>query len=380
MTRAERTAGAEGEADPADLRSKIFSRKTLGRKTLARKKLARKNLRPMSYAGVWLGLAAALLFAFIISLASGRYMVPLRHVADILLARLVPLAPSWTATESIVVETVRLPRVLVAGFAGAGLALCGGVLQGIFRNPLVGPQTIGAASGAALGGAIAILFFGFGIAVEAGAFLGAAAALSFVLLLQQKDGQPPVLALVLAGVVVGAFCSALVGLVTFLADPETKLPGIVFWLLGSFAAANWQRAGLMAACTIGAGAILIGMRWRINALSLGDEEAKLLGLAPSTDRLILLTAICLIVSAQVAVSGTIGWIGLVVPNLARLVVGADHRRMLPVATALGAIFMMIADTLARTLTPAEIPVGIVTAILGTPVFAYLLRKATTEGP
>ncbi|QAY97141.1 ABC transporter permease [Methylovirgula ligni] len=327
----------------------------------------------------WLVLIATLCGIVLISLASGRYAVPPGHVIDILLSHLHAGTHGWTADEEIVVDSVRLPRLITAAFVGAGLALCGGVLQGIFRNPLVGPQTIGASSGAALGGVAAILFFGFGPAVQICAFVGAAAALAAVVALQRSDGQSPLLTLVLAGVVVGAFCSAIVGLATFVADPDTQLPGMVFWLLGSFAAADWHRVILVGAfCLIG-GAILLGMRWRVNVLSLGDEEARLLGLDPAKDRLILLAAICLIVSAQVAVSGSIGWIGLVVPNLARFVIGADHRRMLPFATVMGAAFMIVADTLARTLTPAEIPVGIITAIVGTPIFAYLLRSVIAGG-
>lgn len=323
---------------------------------------------------LWIGLLAALLAAFLFSLASGRYRIPIDHVIGIMFSHLVEVTITWTPTESMVVQTVRLPRVLMAAIAGAGLSLCGAVLQGIFRNPLVGPQTIGAASGAALGGVVAILFFGFGLWVQFGAFVGTAAALLAVLAIHRTDSLSPVLTLVLAGVVVGAFCSALVGLVTFVADPETKLPGIVFWLLGSFAAANWTRLLLIGGCTIVAGAVMLGMRWRVNVLSLGDEDARTLGINPGRDRLILLAATCLAISAQVAVSGTIGWVGLVVPNLTRILVGADHRNLLPASALIGAIFLMIADTLARDLTPAEIPVGIITAIVGTPVFAVLLRK------
>jgi iron complex transport system permease protein len=322
----------------------------------------------------WSGLFIALLAALLFSLASGRYSVPLGHVVGIMSAHFVEVAVTWTPTERMVVETVRLPRVLMTAVAGAGLSLCGAVLQGIFRNPLVGPQTIGAASGAALGGVTAILFLGFGLWVQLGAFVGAAAALSAVLAIHRTDSLSPILTLVLAGVVVAAFCSALVGLVTFVADPETKLPGIVFWLLGSFAAANWTRLLLISACTAVAGAIMLGMRWRVNVLSLGDEDARTLGVNPGRDRLILLAAACLAISAQVAVSGTIGWVGLVVPNLARILVGADHRKVLPASALIGAIFLLVADTLARDLTPAEIPVGIITAIVGTPVFAVLLRK------
>ena len=329
---------------------------------------------------LYVALGAALIAALLWSMVSGRYHVPFAHVVAILAAHVVDLTPSWTPTELIVVEVVRLPRVLTAAVAGAGLSLCGAVLQGLFRNPLVGPQTIGVSSGAALGGVIAILFYGFGSIVQVAAFAGAAAALLAVLAIHRGDSLSPILNLILGGVVVSAFCSALVGLATYIADPETKLPDIVFWLLGSFASATWPKLSLLSACTAMAGVILLGMRWRINVLSLGDEDARTLGVNPARDRVILLAATCLAISAQVGVSGTIGWVGLVIPNLARLIVGADHRRLLPVSTLMGAVFLVVADTLARDLTAAEIPVGIVTAIVGTPVFAYLLRRNTLSKP
>lgn len=326
----------------------------------------------------WLALTFALVAAILASLASGRYPIPIGHVVAILWSAVFDTAATWTPTESMVVGTVRLPRVLVAAVAGAGLALSGAVLQGIFRNPLVGPQTIGASSGAALGGAVAILAAGFGPWVPFGAFVGAALALAAVLAIHRGDALSPILALVLAGVVVGAFCGALVGLATYLADPETRLPGLVFWLLGSFSAATWPRLGLIAPCTAAAAIVLLGMRWRINVLSLGDEEARALGIDPPRDRLIVLAAVCVAVSAQVAVSGAIGWVGLVIPNLARMLIGADHRRLLPASALMGATFLVAADTVARTLTPAEIPVGIITAIVGTPIFAWLLRRTARQ--
>jgi iron complex transport system permease protein len=328
--------------------------------------------------GLYGGLGAGLIVALVWSMASGRYHVSFGHVMAILAARLFDVAPTWTATDAIVVEVVRLPRVLMAAVAGAGLSMCGAVLQGLFRNPLVGPQTIGVSSGAALGGVIAIVAFGFGFGVQLGAFIGAALALLAVLAIHRSDSLSPVLTLVLAGVVVSAFCGALVGLATYVADPETKLPGIVFWLLGSFASATWPKLLLITLCTALAAIPLIGLRWRINVLALGDEDARTLGVHPARDRLILLAATCLAISAQVAVSGTVGWVGLVVPNLVRMIVGADHRRLIPVSALAGAVFLVVADTLARDLTPAEIPVGIVTAIVGTPVFAWLLRRNATS--
>lgn len=332
-----------------------------------------------SYGLLCVVLVASLVLVLLWSVASGRYQVPFDTVLSIILSHLVAVKVTWTTTESVVVETVRLPRVLTAAIAGAGLSLCGAVLQAIFRNPLVGPQTIGASSGAALGGVTVIYLVGFGPLVQVGAFGGAALALLAVLAFHRSDNLSPILTLVLAGVVVSAFCSALVGLVTYLADPETTLQVIVFWLLGSFASSTWPQFGLIAFCTTLAAIVLIGMRWRVNVLSLGDDEARTLGVNPARDRLILLAAACLAISSQVAVSGTIGWVGLIIPNLARMMVGADNRRLLPVSTVLGAIFLVVADTLARSLTPAEIPVGIITALVGTPIFALLLRRTTKSG-
>lgn len=332
--------------------------------------------RASSLVLLYVVLVAALVLVLLWSITAGRYHVPFGTVLTIIVAHVVDVKTAWTPTEAVVVEAVRLPRVLTATIAGAGLSLCGAVLQAMFRNPLVGPQTIGAASGAALGGVTVIFLVGFGPLVQIGAFGGAALALLAVLLIHRSDTLSPVLTLVLAGVVVSAFCSALVGLVTYLADPETTLQVIVFWLLGSFASSTWPQLGLIAVCTAIAGVVLIGMRWRINVLSLGDEEARTLGINPARDRLILLAAACLAISSQVAVSGTIGWVGLIIPNLARMMVGADNRRILPVSALLGAIFLVAADTLARSLTRAEIPVGIITAIVGTPIFALLLRRNT----
>ncbi len=327
----------------------------------------------------WSGLAVLLAGLTLYALAAGRYPVPPGRVVAILAAGLADIDRTSSPTEQMVVLVVRLPRVLLAIATGAGLALCGAALQGVFRNPLVGPQTIGMSAGASLGGVAAILAFGFGPGVTIGAFAGAAAALAAVLAMQPRGRVAPVLTLVLAGIVIGAFCSALVGFITFIADPETKLPALVFWLLGSLATASWPGFWLAAGATLGAGTIVAAMRWRINLLSLGDDEARALGCAPGRDRLILLIAICVIVAAQVAVSGVIGWVGLVVPNLARLLVGADHRRLLPASVLIGASFMLVADTLARDLTAAEIPVGIVTAVVGTPVFALLLHRAAARG-
>lgn len=327
----------------------------------------------------WLLMAALTVSVLVLSLASGRFAVPAGTVTRILAGTVLPLEQDWSAAQSIVVLSVRLPRALLAGACGAVLGLAGAALQGVFRNPLVGPQTIGISSGAALGGVLAIVAAGFGPGVLLTSFAGAAAALAAVLLISRAAGGFAVLTLVLAGVVVGAFAAALVSLATFFADPETKLPGIVFWLMGSFAASDWLKVSTVALCALPPAAVLLGMRWRINVLSLGDEDAAALGVRVRRDRLVVLASVCLIVAAQVAVSGVVAWVGLVMPHIARLLVGPDHRRMLPASGLLGAAYLMAMDTLSRTLTPAELPVGIMTALLGAPVFAVLLARAARAG-
>jgi iron complex transport system permease protein len=328
---------------------------------------------------VWPLLLALLVTTLIVSLASGRFSVPAVLVARILAGTVLQVDHTWSPAQETVVLAVRLPRALLSGTAGAVLALAGGGLQGVFRNPLVGPQTIGISSGAALGGVAAIFIAGFGPAVLGLSFAGAAASLAIVLLISRAAGGFAVLTLVLAGIVVGAFAAALVSLATFFADPETKLPGIVFWLMGSFAAADWPKVAAVVVCALPPTAMLFGMRWRINVLSLGDEDAAALGVRVARDRVMVLACVCLMIAAQVAVSGVVAWVGLVMPHVARLLVGPDHRRMLPVAALLGGAYLMSMDTLSRTLTAAEVPVGIMTALLGAPVFAVLLARAVRQG-
>lgn len=323
---------------------------------------------------LWAGLALAVPIGALVSVAIGRYAVPVDTVAAILWAQIVPAEPTWSAAQETVVLLVRVPRVLLAIAVGAGLAASGAALQGIFRNPLVGPQIVGVSSGAAFGGALAILLGLSSAALVANAIVFALIALLAVGLMCRVDGRSPVLMLVLAGLVVGAFFAALVSLLIYIADPETKMPGIVFWLMGSLATASYPKL-VIAALGIGAGgAVLMRLRWRINLLSLGDDEARALGLRVELTRWLLLGAVCTIVAAQVSVSGVIGWVGLVVPHLARLLVGSDHRVLLPASALLGAIYMLVIDDLARSLTPGEIPLGILTAIVGAPLFAVLLRR------
>ncbi|MGA8821247.1 MAG: iron ABC transporter permease [Pseudolabrys sp.] len=316
-------------------------------------------------------LIAGLLLAFTV----GRYPVSLADLLSVLLAKLTghraDVAP---AVESVILQ-VRGPRVMAAALVGAALAVAGTAFQGLFRNPLVSPDILGASSGAALGAVIGI-FFSLGIlAIQAFAFVGGLLAVGAVYVIGSAvRARDPILVLVLTGVVVGALLGAGVGLVKYLADPYNQLPAMTFWLLGSLAAANVSDLlPLFGPVAIGA-TVLIALRWRMNVMSLPEEEARSLGVATGPLRVAIVAAATLTTSASVATAGIIGWVGLVVPHLARSLVGPDFARLLPTAAILGGGYLLVIDTLARTAAEVEIPLGILTAVVGTPFFIWLLAS------
>lgn len=319
-------------------------------------------------------LGAGVLAVSMAALTLGRYTVPLGDVAKILASQVFPLRRAWTLTDQDVVLLLRLPRVLLTLLVGAGLALSGAVLQAVLRNPVADPQLLGVSYGASFGGAVAILLGLSTAALMAGAFGCGLGALVVVFVLGRSSGPAPTLTIVLSGVVAGAFFSALVSFTTYLANPETQLQSIVFWLLGSFSGATYSDDWVAGAPVLLGAAVVLALRWRLNVLSLGDEDARALGVNPEVTRWALLSAVALMASASVAVSGAIGWVGLVVPHMARPFAGSDHRRLLPAAALLGALYLTAMDTLARTLLPAELPVGVLTAVVGAPVFFALLRR------
>lgn len=308
----------------------------------------------------------------LISLSVGRYTVPVNEVARTLINEVIALPRTWTDAESNVVLGVRLPRVLLRMLVGGGLALGGAALQAAFRNPLVSPQILGVSSGASFGG-VPALMFGLGSTfLVGGAFLFGLAALGLVLLIGRSRSGGAILMIVLGGVVTSAFFSALVSFITYVADPYTTLPSIVFWLMGSLATADMAKVAIAAVPILAGSAVVIGLRWRINILSLGDDDAASLGVNPGRLRAVLLTMVALMTAGAVAVSGVIGWVGPVVPHIARLWVGPDHRISMPTTVVLGAAYLTIIDTLSRTVSSGEIPLGILTAIIGAPVFVLLL--------
>jgi iron complex transport system permease protein len=327
-----------------------------------------------------IALSLLLALSVVASLSLGRYGVALGDLKTIALGwlgigpgRAGVAEPVWR-----VVELVRVPRLLIGAFVGAGLALCGATLQGVFRNPLVDPHVIGVSSGAAFGGVTAILLGLGAVALWCLAFAAGLGALLLVVMMSRRTGRSSVLMLVLSGVVVSALFSALVSLATYFADPNDTLPAIVFWLMGSFASATPERALYMLPIIIVFAVPLLLIRFRINILSLGDEEARALGLNVEPTRWLALACVTGITAASVANSGIIGWVGLVIPHFARAIVGPDHRILLPASALLGASYMLLVDLMARSLIAAEIPLGVLTAVVGATVFMVLLHRARSE--
>lgn len=336
----------------------------------ARQPMRRSWRGPATYAG----LAMTLVAVALIGLTAGRFAIPPGRALEILAAAALDPTAAPAVMDERIVLLVRLPRILLAALAGAGLALTGAALQAVFRNPLVSAQVLGISPGAAFGGVLAILMGWWGLSLLGVAFAFGLVTLIAVGLVARVDGRSDVVALVLAGLVIGALAAAGVSLVQFLADPNGSLPAIVYWLMGSLASATWERLGLAAPGLIVGIVGLILLRFRLNVLSLDDAVAESLGVKPERERWLVFALVALIVGAQVAVSGVVGWIGLVIPHMTRFLVGPDNRRLMPATALAGAIFLVLVDTLARTLTAAEIPLGVLTAILGAPVFAVLLRR------
>jgi iron complex transport system permease protein len=304
----------------------------------------------------------------------GRLRIPPGQVITILASAVFPLERTWSSTLESVLFDVRLPRLMAGILVGAGLSVSGAAFQGLFRNPLVSPHILGVSAGAGLGAALGILFFGNIFAVQVLSFFFGLAAVLMTYALSRIYKTTPVLMLVLAGIIVGALFSSLTSLLKYIADPVNNMPSIVFWLLGSLNNASSKDMIVVGPLIIIGIIILLLIRWRINLLAMGEEDARALGV--DTDRLRAVIIICatMISAASVSIGGIIGWIGLVIPHIGRILVGPDNKKLLPVATLVGASYLVAVDTVARTAMETEIPIGIITALVGAPIFAYLLRK------
>lgn len=323
---------------------------------------------------LWLAIAVAILAALVAwSFSVGRFPVAAGDVWKALWAAVTGGQSGIAANVEAVILEVRAPRLFAALAVGAALAGAGAAYQNLFKNPLVSPDILGVSAGCALGAGLAILWSLPIVAVQALAFAGGLAAVALVVAvgtwLRARD---PILTLILTGVVVGSLFGAGVALVKYVADPYNQLPAITFWLLGSFGGAL-PRDLAVALPLVAAGlGPLVLLRWRIDLLALSEDEARSLGVDVAKLRVAVIVCATLVTAAAVALAGVIGWVGLVIPHAARLLVGARFARVLPMALVLGAAFMLAVDTLCRTVSATEIPPGVATAFVGAPVFIALL--------
>jgi len=321
----------------------------------------------------WVAASLGLLLIFFLSLAIGSYHMSLSQLTATLIS---PFFPSLNQTTSEVARNIvfriRLPRVLLTMIVGCGLALSGASLQALFRNPLVNEYLLGLSSGAAFGAAVCIVFVGNRVPVQLSAFIFSLMAVFTVLWVSRRAGGS-IVSLLLTGVIISAFFSALLTVVEYLASPYS-LQALFFWLMGSFSLAGWREMAITFPLILVGTILLLLFRWRLNLLSLSEEEGRALGVNVRREKIIVIALATLLTSAAVAAVGIIGWIGLIVPHLARMIVGADNRRVLPLSALLGAAVLLAADDLARGLTSFEIPVGIFTSLIGIPLFIYLLKK------
>ena len=310
--------------------------------------------------------------AAVICIGIGRYNISPAESLGILLSPLTgrEVDPQgWS-----VIYHVRLPRILLALAGGMGLSVSGASFQSLFSNPLATPDTLGVATGASFGAVLALLFTRNILVVQLAALLMGLAALAGTCLISRLNGKSSILMVVLGGMVVSSLFQALVSLAKYVADPEEDLPAITYWLMGSMSRATYQGLAVGIPLILLGVAVLFLLRWRLNILSLQEDETKALGIDVKKLRLIVMAAATLVTAACVSLCGQVGWVGLLIPHAARMLYGSDNRKIIPVSIGLGSAFMVAIDTASRAATAAEIPVSILTAIIGAPFFIILLRK------
>ena len=310
----------------------------------------------------------------VLSLNIGVYRIPPQAVWTTLVNAVFPAgATSGPSPYADILFHIRLPRLLLALFAGAALAVSGASLQALFKNPLVFEFSLGISYGAAFGAALSLVFLGRRVPVQAAAFVFAIVAILAVLVIAGESASR-IVTILLSGVIVSALFQALLSLVEFFANPYA-LQSLIFWLMGSLAQAAWSDLVVtLPLITVGV-TVLILLRWRLNVLSLGDEEARALGVDVGREKVLVIVLAALTTAAATAVTGVINWIGLIVPHLVRMTVGADNRKVIPLSAAYGACLLIVADDIARSAASFEIPIGILTSIVGIPFFIVLLKKS-----
>ena len=314
----------------------------------------------------------------VLSLFVGRYPISIPEAVN---ALLYSVGLGWEQpTHEIytLVVQVRFPRALAAALVGAALAASGAAFQGVFRNPLVNSGLLGVSNGAGFGAALAIVCFAGGWAVYPSAFCFGVLAVFCSYQIARIYKSAPAIMLILGGTIVSSVFAALISFMKYVADPETQLPNIVYWLMGSLSSVGFK--DLWSGLPIGIGlVVLISMSWRINVLSMGDKEARAMGVDVHRDKLIVIAGATLSTAGAVCLSGVVGWVGLIIPHIGRMIVGNDNRRLMPVSLAVGSAFMVVIDLASRSIWPSEIPLGVLTALIGAPFFVYLLKKTKGGG-
>ena len=336
---------------------------------------SQKNASP-SHVAVIAILAVTLVLLFFFSLFLGRYEIPFWQLLEIISGKIVGTDAGAQSTAEIVIFSVRLPRILAAIIAGAALAVSGAAYQGLFKNPMVSPDILGASAGAGFGAALAILlsFNSWSIQLSAFLFSLGAVAIAYLIAAAISRRNDTILTLVLVGIVVSSLFSSFISITKYAADTDNKLPAITFWLMGGLSSVNMADVKIMAISFVLGAIPIFLLRWKLNVLSFGDEEAKNMGVDAGKIRPLIIAGASLLTAAAVSTSGMIGWIGLVIPHIARFLVGPNYKILLPVSLLCGSLFLLAVDNIARSAFAAEIPLGILTSLVGAPFFIYLLFK------
>lgn len=305
----------------------------------------------------------------------GRYSISMLESLKVLYFGLLQGGEGVSQQSLSVVINMRLPRILMALLCGGGLAVAGASQQAMFSNSLTSPDTLGVASGASFGAALALLLDGNLVVVQISALIFGLAAVAFAYSISKSQkGGTSIIMLVLSGIVVSALFQALVSLVKYVADTEDQLPAITYWLMGSLTSATFHRLAIGAPPIIISCIVLFAIRWKMNVLSLAEDEAKSLGINVMRIRIIIIIATSMITASSVSMCGQIGWVGLLIPHVCRMLFGSNNKQVIPACISLGMVFMLVIDTIARSASSTEIPVSILTAVIGAPCFITLLKK------
>lgn len=335
-------------------------------------------MKDRKYRVAFAGLFAFCVIAFCIGMCSGRYPLSVGELIQVLSSRVIETETTWSKNVDNVVWAIRLPRMCAAFLVGAGLALSGATYQGIFQNPLVSPDLLGVSAGACVGASIAILCKMPSAMIQMLAFAGGLLAVGLTNIISIMFRNKSNLVLVLAGIIVSGFFNSAQGLLKYVADPDTQLAQITYWTMGSLAKISASGVIAVAPVMIIAMGILLFLKWRMNLLAIGEAEAHALGVQVGKLRGIAIVCATVLTASSICIAGTVGWIGLVIPHLGRLLVGADNKHLLPASLFMGGGFLMLIDTCARNISGSEIPLSILTGFIGTPVFLWLMVKQKSK--